>query len=174
MKFEFLLPANEANVVLRDSFYVKFNKHYTATVRHLQSLIDALNEHETDENFGVIVKEANKEELKESGKQNFFYYLIQIIGAYKQMAVFNNNKHTFIELDEDRHTISIKTSKGKLLTFAIMDYADCVDIALHNSDVVEPMNNGSKDIPQFEVIGFNCGATPIKKTAVTVLTVLTK
>lgn len=174
MKFDFTIPAHEANVVLRSSFYVKFNKHYTATVRNLQSLIDAINSLETDENFGVIVKEADKEELKEDGKGNFYYYLIQIIGAYKQMAVFNNNKHTFIELDDDRHTISVKTSKGKLLTFAIMDYADCVDVVLHNSDVVEPMSNGDKDVPQFEVIGFNCGATPVKKTKVTVLTVLTK
>lgn len=169
MKFEFLLPASEANTILRSSFYVKFNKHYTATVRNLKSLIDALNEHDTDENFGIITSEADKEELKESGKQNFYHYLIKIIGAYKQMAVFNNQKHTFIELSDDRHTISIKTSKGKLLTFSVMDYANCVDVALHNSDSVEPNGN----VPQFEVIGFNCGETPVKRTKVTVLTILT-
>jgi hypothetical protein len=32
----------------------------------------------------------------------------------------------------------------------------------------------NENIPQFEIIGFNCGATPVKRTAVTIATIMLK
>jgi hypothetical protein len=54
-----------------------------------------------------------------------------------------------------------------------MENANCIDIVSHDSPI-EPINNGSNDIPQFEIIGFNCGGTPVKRTPVTVATIMLK
>jgi hypothetical protein len=51
--------------------------------------------------------------------------------------------------------------------------ANCADIAFHDSEI-EPINNGNKDIPQFEIIGFNCGSTPVNRTPVTLATIMFK
>jgi hypothetical protein len=169
--FEFTLPEHEANKVLNDGFYVKINKGWTATVRCLADLIQVLSsgEHEIDpEVFGIITKESN-----DPNAGRFYSYLIEIIAKYKGFAAFNPCKHQFVETTNDMETVSIKTKSGKLITVCVMEGAGCVDISMHNSGE-EEVNNGNKDVPQFKVLGFHLGSTPVKSTLLTLMTILFK
>lgn len=173
------IPQNELDKTLESGFHVIINKHYTATVRNLASFVDYLqgNPNEPDEGFGEITKEATitlgtpimgiKGMTREVIEDNSFYhYMLKIIGYVNGYAVFNNNPHQFIELENEKETVSIRTKGGKLITIAVMEDASCADIQLHNSGL-EPVNNG-QPIPQFNIVGFNCGKTPVKETAVTI------
>ena len=169
------IPQNELEKTLVNSFYVTVNKNYTATVRNLASFIDYLQRHpnDPDETFGQIRKEAIDADGREEDS-NFYHNLLKIIGYVNGFAVFNRNPHQFVELTKAKETVSIKTKGGKLMTIAFMEgdgLANCADIQLHNSGM-EPESNGVKDVPQFEVIGFNCGGTPIQKTPVTINCIL--
>ena len=87
-------------------------------------------------------------------------------------ATFNKEfPHQFIQCEDSNETISIRTKNGKRITISVMEMANCVDIAYHDS-LIEPISNGSKDIPQFEMIGFNCGSTPIQRTPITIATIM--
>jgi hypothetical protein len=176
------IPQNELETTLKSGFYVKINKHYTATVRDLASFVDYLqgNPNEPDENFGIIVKEArvpiatpiagiNGLECEVIEDSKFYENLLNIIAYVKDFAVFNLNPHQFVELTNSKETVSIRTKGGKLVTIAFMEDADCADIQVHNSGL-EPVQNG-RPIPQFEIVGFNCGSTPVKKTLVTLNTI---
>ena len=151
-----------------DHFFKAYKVQLKKIHDDLKDLINALGsgEHEIDMSvFGTITSESS-----DPNAGNFYYYMLQIIGMYRGMAVFNNNKHTFVEVGEKDHTVSIKTEKGKMITVAIKEGAGCVDIALHNSGL-EPVENGGL-VPQFNIMGFNCGGTPVKKTPVTVATIM--
>jgi hypothetical protein len=50
-----------------------------------------------------------------------------------------------------------------------MENVSCVDIVYHDA----PMER-NENIPQFEIIGFNCRSTPVKRTPVTIATILLK
>ena len=166
-KFTYDLPEHEANKILNDGFYVKINKGWTATVRCLRDLINVLasGEHEIDPKlFGIITKEST-----DPNRGNFYYYMLQIIGAYKGFAMFNNCRHQFVET-KGKETVTIKTEKGHLITVCVMEEAQCVDIMYHNSGM-ERHDNGSKDgLKQFEIMGFRGGGTPVKSTPVTLMT----
>ena len=41
-----------------------------------------------------------------------------------------------------------------------------------DKDMPQSVNFWEKDIPQFEIIGFNCGSTPIKRTPITIATIM--
>lgn len=157
------IPQRDLDLILGDGFYVRINKHYTATVRSLKQFIELIEGgEEIGDNFGEITSES-----KETNN-NFYHYLIKIIGHVKGFPVFNSNKHTFIKCEGEKETISIITKSGKKLTVAIMDNgANCVDVALHNSGL-ESIDNGGTLVPQFEIIGLSCGQTPVKKTPITV------
>jgi hypothetical protein len=168
-KFDFKIPEKEANKILMDGFYVRINKGWTATVRSLKDLVNALasGEHEIDlEVFGDITKESNDENLG-----NFRAYLIEIIAHYKGFASFNSSyKHQFVELSEKNETISIKTANGELITIAVMEGAGCVDIKYHTSD----QEKNSNDNKMFKIIGFDGGQTPVPHTDVSLMTILLK
>ncbi|MDG1950108.1 MAG: hypothetical protein P8J32_04830 [bacterium] len=164
------IPQNELDKTLEGGFYVKINKHYTATIRNLASFVDYLqgNPNEPDENFGIITKES----IAENGQiedSNFYAYLLEIIGYVNGFATFNSCPHKFVELQAQKETISIRTKGGKLITVAVIEDAGCVDVQLHNSGL-EPVDNG-RPVPQFEIIGFNCGGTPVPTTPVTLATI---
>ncbi len=170
-EFTFKLPQRVKDIDMVSSFYVRMNKHYTATVRSLESFIWAVNNSGIDENFGEITKLADKEA---EGYREFHSYLIEIIAEVKGFASFNScYKHTFVECEDSNQTISIKTKSGKRITVSVMEGADCVDIAYHDSSL-EKENNGSKDIAKFEIIGFDLGKTPIPRTQVTLATIMLK
>jgi hypothetical protein len=168
--FTYNLPEHEANKILNDGFYVKINKGWTATIRCLADFIQVLESghHEVDPDlFGIITKES-----KDPNKGNFYHYLIDIICKYKGFAKFNNCKHTFVELEDQKQTITIKSKSGHLITVCVMENAGCVDILYHNSGM-DKHDNGSEDgINQMEVMGFLGGGTPIKRTNVSLMTIL--
>ena len=170
-EFTFKLPQRVKDIDMINSFYVRMNKHYVATVRSLESFIWAINNSGIDDTFGEITKLADKEE---EGYREFHSYLIEIIAEVKGFASFNScYKHTFVECEDSNQTISIKTKNGKRITVSVMEGADCVDIAYHDSSL-EKENNGSKDIAKFEIIGFDLGKTPIPRTQVTLATIMLK
>ena len=155
------IPQRDLDLILGDGFCVKINKHYTATVRSLKQFIELIEGgEEIGSNFGEITCESQET------NNNFYHYLIKIIGHVKGFAVFNSNPHQFIELTSPKETVSIRTKSGKLITLAVMEGANCVDVALHNSGL-EPIDNGGTPVPQFEIIGLDCGGTPVKKTPIT-------
>jgi len=167
--FTFELPQRVKDIDMISSFYVRMNKHYVATVRSLESFIWAINNCGIDESFGEITKLADKEA---EGYREFHSYLVEIIAEVKGFASFNSSyKHTFVECEDSNQTISIKTKEGKRITVSVMEGAGCVDIAYHDSPL-EKENNGSKDIPKFEIIGFNVGSTPVPRAEVTLATIL--
>jgi len=168
-QFEYEIPNNVKNINLSDGYYVKMNQHYTATVRDLTSFVWAINNCEIDENFGIVTNKSSDE-----NSDKFFPQMMQIIYAAKGFAIFNKEfPHQFVQCENANETISIRTKKGKRITISVIEMADCVDVALHDSPI-EPVNNGSRDVPQFEIIGFNCGGTPVKRTAVTLATIMLK
>jgi hypothetical protein len=168
-EFTFTLPQRVKDIDMVSSFYVRMNKHYTATVRSLESFIWAINNSGIDENFGEITKLADKEA---EGYREFHSYLIEIIAEVKGFASFNScYKHTFVECEDSNQTISIKTKEGKRITVSVMEGASCVDIAYHDSPL-EKENNGNKDVPKFEIIGFGLGSTPVPRAEVTLATIL--
>ena len=170
-EFTFKLPQRVKDIDMVSSFYVRMNKHYVATVRSLESFIWAINNSDIDDTFGEITKLADKEA---EGYREFHSYLIEIIAEVKGFASFNScYKHTFVECEDSNQTISIKTKSGKRITVSVMEGADCVDIAYHDSSL-EKENNGSKDIAKFEIIGFDLGKTPIPRTQVTLATIMLK
>jgi hypothetical protein len=170
-EFTFKLPQRVKDIDMVSSFYVRMNKHYVATVRSLESFIWAINNSGIDDTFGEITKLADKEA---EGYREFHSYLIEIIAEVKGFASFNScYKHTFVECEDSNQTISIKTKSGKRITVSVMEGADCVDIAYHDSSL-EKENNGSKDIAKFEIIGFDLGKTPIPRTQVTLATIMLK
>jgi hypothetical protein len=169
--FTFELPQRVKEMDMISSFYVRMNQHYVATVRSLEGFIWAINNCGIDENFGEITKLADKEA---EGYREFHSYLIEIIAEVKGFAVFNREfPHQFIQCENANETISIRTKKGKRITISVIEMADCADIAFHDS-TLEPISNGNKDIPQFEMIGFNCGSTPIQRTPITIATIMLK
>jgi hypothetical protein len=164
-QFEYEIPKNVKDIILSDGYYVKMNQHYTATVRDLSSFVWAINNCDTDENFGVVTNQSNDKD-----SELFFIQMMQIIFAFKGFATFNScYPHQFVQCKEVNETISIKTKGGKRITISVMENASCVDIAYHDA----PMER-NENIPQFEIIGFNCGATPVKRTAVTIATIMLK
>lgn len=168
-QFEYEIPRNVKDIILSDGYYVKMNQHYTATVRDLASFVWAINNCNPDENFGVVTNQSNDKNSKP-----FFIQMMQIIYAFKGFATFNSNfTHQFVQCENENETISIKTKGGKRITVSVIEGANCIDIVSHDSPI-EPINNGSKDIPQFEIIGFNCGGTPVKRTPVTLTTIMLK
>ena len=170
-EFTFALPQRVKDIDMVSSFYVRMNKHYTATVRSLESFIWAINNSGIDENFGEITKLADKEA---EGYREFHSYLIEIIEEVKGFAVFNRDfPHQFIQCENSNETISIRTKKGKRITISVIEMADCADIAFHDS-ALEKENNGSKDVAKFEIIGFDLGKTPIPRTQVTLATIMLK
>jgi hypothetical protein len=170
-EFTFALPQRVKDIDMVSSFYVRMNKHYTATVRSLESFIWAINNSGIDENFGEITKLADKEA---EGYREFHSYLIEIIAEVKGFAVFNRDfPHQFIQCENSNETISIRTKKGKRITISVIEMADCADIAFHDS-ALEKENNGSKDVAKFEIIGFDLGKTPIPRTQVTLATIMLK
>jgi hypothetical protein len=141
------------------------NQHYTATVRDLSSFVWAINNCDTDENFGVVTNQSNDKDSKP-----FFIQMMQIIYAFKGFATFNSSfQHQFVECENENETISIKTKSGKRITLSVMENANCVDIAYHDAPI-----EANEDIPQFEIIGFNGGKTPVKRTPVTLATIMLK
>jgi hypothetical protein len=168
-QFEYEIPSNVKDIILSDGYYVKMNNNYTATVRDLVSFIWAINNCDPDENFGIVTNKSN-----DKNSEKFFPQMMQIIYAFKGFAIFNREfAHQFVQCEEANETISIRTKGGKRITISVIEMANCADIAFHDSPI-EPMNNGSKDVPQFEIIGFNCGATPIPRTPVTIATIMFK
>jgi hypothetical protein len=168
-QFEYEIPNNVKDIILSDGYYVKMNQHYTATVRDLSSFVWAINNCNPDENFGVVTNQSNDKDSKP-----FFVQMMQIIHAFKGFSIFNREfPHQFIECENENETISIKTKGGKRITVSVIERANCVDIAYHDAPI-EPINNGNSNIPQFEIIGFNCGGTPVKRTAVTIATIMLK
>jgi hypothetical protein len=168
-EFTFALPQRVKDIDMISSFYVRMNQHYVATVRSLEGFIWAINNCGIDENFGEITKLADKEA---EGYRDFHSYLVEIIAEVKGFASFNSSyKHTFVECEDSNQTISIKTKEGKRITVSVMEGAGCVDIAYHDSPL-EKENNGNKDVPKFEIIGFDLGKTPIPRTQVTLATIL--
>ena len=168
-EFTFALPQKVKAIDMVSSFYVRMNKHYVATVRSLESFIWAINNCGIDETFGEITKLADKEA---EGYREFHSYLVEIIAEVKGFASFNScYKHTFVECKDANETISIKTKEGKRITLCVMEGAGCVDIAYHDSPL-EKENNGNKDVPKFEIIGFNVGSTPVPRAEVTLATIL--
>ncbi len=163
-QFEYEIPNNVKDIILSDGYYVRMNKHYTATVRDLASFIWAINNCDTDENFGVVTNQSN-----DANSKQFFIEMMKIIYTFKGFATFNNCEHQFVECENENETISIKTKSGKRITVSVMENANCVDIVYYDAPI-EP----NEDIPQFEIIGFNCGKTPVKRTTVTVATIMLK
>lgn len=141
----------------RNGYHVQVNLNYTATVRNLREFVEYINSPESDvdlEFFGNILS------YDSTVDDEFKYGLNTIIAEVKGFAVFNAQfKHTYIECKEEKETISIKTSNGKLLTFSVM-YNQCVDVKYHN---------GQDD---FKIIGFHGGQTPVPHTDVTLQTIL--
>lgn len=168
-KFEFTLPEKEANKVLKDGFYVKINKNWTATVRCLADLIQVLSsgDHDIDQEvFGIITNESS-----DPNRGNFKSYLIEIIAKYKGFASFNScYKHQFVELKEENETISIKTANGELITISVMEKSGCVDIKYHTSD----QDKNDNDNSMFTIIGFDGGKTPVPHTDLSLITILLK
>ena len=158
--FDFKIPRVEANRILNSGFHVKINKGWTATVRCLKDLVSALasGEHEIDlEVFGTITRASSDEE-----QGSFYGYLIEIIAAYKGFETFNSCKHTFVELTDERETISIKTASGKLITVCVMEgVAQCMDVKVYGKE-------------KFEIMGFDSGTTPVPSTPVTLMTAFLK
>jgi hypothetical protein len=72
-------------------------------------------------------------------------------------ASFNDVPHLCVQLPDGRHTISVRTSDGKRITFAFLatavagGAADCVDIVYHDSGSSRPGSNGAT-VPTFDVI----------------------
>ena len=104
MEFTYDLPEHVKEITLNDGFYITMNKNYTATVRNLESLIYAIGSCGIDETFGNIVKESNDKDLN-----NFYHYLMLIIEKVKGFKTFNSCKHTFVQCENKKQTISIKT-----------------------------------------------------------------
>jgi hypothetical protein len=156
-KIKTLIPSNLENYYANNGFYIQMNENYTATVRNLVDFKNYINRPDTDitpDVFGNILS------YDESVSDDFKYVLNTIIAEVKGFAVFNAQfKHTFIECEQDKETISIKTSNGKLITFSVM-YNQCIDVKYHN---------GHDD---FKIIGFHEGNTPVPHTKVTLQTIL--
>ena len=151
------------DVILSDGFYVVCDRNYTATVRNIRSFLSYLNNSSVDETFGEITQVSSDQE-----SHSFYAILLDIIGQYKGFSTFNTCKHTFVECTEDMQTVSIKTKGGKRISVAVLEKAGCVDIHYGDSSL-EKGENGSE---QFEIIGFNGGGTPVKKTPVTLTTIM--
>ncbi len=167
--FNYKVPKHLRKTYLQDPFYVVMNKHYIATVRNLESFIEAIKTCGIDDNFGEITKESSDKE----NMSHFYHYLMEIICEVKGFPSFNSCKHSFVQCDMKKQTISIKTKSGKMITVCVMEDANCIDI-----QYVDPegptVNNGSEEIPVFKMIGFNVGSTPVKATEVTLATILLK
>jgi hypothetical protein len=166
IRTELKVPQADMNVTLNGAFHVTINKNYTASVRSLRSFMEYIeqNPDQIDETFGNIVREPAREELNSN---NFYYYLVKIIGLVKGFATFNSNPHQFVQLSNAKETVSIRTKDGKLITVAVLEGAGCADISLHNSGL-EPMSNGSRPVPVFELTGLDCGGTPVPKAKMTI------
>jgi hypothetical protein len=72
-------------------------------------------------------------------------------------ASFNDVPHLCVQLPDGRHTISVRTSDGRRITFAFLPMAaaggaaDCVDIVYHDSGSSCASANGAT-VPTFDVI----------------------
>jgi hypothetical protein len=161
-RLEYILPHSIKQEILSDGFYVKMNRHYTATVRRLQDMIDYINEGDIDENFGEITSESS------TASPEYVGALYDIIAKVKGFASFNQNKHQFVELSNQKETVSIKLASGKQITVAVMENAGCVDICYHNGEKTVQGNS------KFKIMGFDEGGTPVKSTPVTLATILLK
>lgn len=75
--FSFEVSDNLKDVYLNGSFYVRFNRHYTATVRNLESLLYAINKLDPDMSvFGEIVKSCDEND-------EFTNELIRMINSFR-------------------------------------------------------------------------------------------
>lgn len=157
MKVTTKIPDNLEGYQAKHGFHIQMNSNYTATVRNLVEFKNYINRPDTDINLEVF---GNILSHDETVSDDFKYVLNTIIAEVKGFAVFNAQfKHTYIECKEEKETISIRTSNGKLITFSVM-YNQCVDVKYHN---------GKDD---FKIIGFHGGQTPVPHTDVTLQTVL--
>lgn len=145
-----------------NGFYVVINKYYTATVRNVRDFTAYLDgewgKNDIDlEVFGEV------RSVDYESRVDFRAKVYEIIAEIKGFATFSNrgNKHQFIECTDGVETISIRTKGGKKITVCVMeDYGKCVDIKYHN------------DEEKFTVIGFDGGKTPVKRTEITLMTML--
>lgn len=67
---------------------------------------------------------------------------------------FNSGTHICVDLPDGKHTISVRTSEGRLITFAFCPFGDntppqCVDIQHHTSG--KTASNGASDFPVQQV-----------------------
>jgi hypothetical protein len=86
---------------------------------------------------------------------------------------FNKDfKHQFVLCQDENETISIKTKSGKRITISVMEGAGCIDIKYFDSPLPK-IDNRASGLEQFTIMGFNEGKTPVKSTALTLLTILT-
>jgi hypothetical protein len=72
-------------------------------------------------------------------------------------ADYNNNDHLIVDVPDKNFTISARTSEGRKITFAFLQYKDdsppqCVDVMRHESPLKIKWNNGTLDTQA--VIGF--------------------
>ena len=157
MKTKTKIPESLKGYQAKNGFHVKMNRNYTATIRNLVEFKDYINKPDTDITIDVFGEITSRDE---SVPDDFKYVLNTIIGEVKGFAVFNAQfKHTYIDCKEDKETISIRTSNGKLITFSVM-FNQCVDVKYHN---------GKDD---FKIMGFHGGQTPVPHTDVTLQTIL--
>jgi hypothetical protein len=155
--FDYKLPEAVKSITLSDGYYVKINRYYTATVRNLNDFVQYLkNTGDVDmEVFGQIVRRAEKPSPLFTG------HLYGIIAQIKGYESFNGCEHQFVECQSKNETISIRTASGKNLTVCIMEDSGCIDVKYHDGD-------------RFNIIGFAEGSTPVKRSEVSLLAILTK
>jgi len=155
------IPREMLNKTINGAFFVKINKNYSATVKNLSSFIDYIQmySHDLDESFGEIEKDSKED-------YDFYNHLLEVICYVNGFAKFNTNPHQFVELKNEKETVSIRTKSGKLVTICFSELSRSADVVLHNSGM-QSIDNGSP-VPQFEVMGLKCGETPIKSTPVTI------
>ena len=75
-------------------------------------------------------------------------------------APFNDNAHLCVELDGESFTITCRTPRGKLVTFAFVksdtDDYECADVQYVNSPGPK-VKNGDRKLTSFHMIGFTVG-----------------
>ena len=143
-----------------DPFHVRMNSKYVATVHYLDALIDYIESNPDDAKtqvFGEIVKGSNTATDKQ------YNLLTMIIAKAKGMALYNQVRHTCVELSHPSETVTILTRSGKQVT--LCDNHGVIEVVYHNSG--SSVSNGDQEIPSFDVIGPLLGADAFKRTKVT-------
>jgi len=75
-------------------------------------------------------------------------------------AEFNNCPHLCVDAPDSTFTITVKTSKGKRVTFSFLPYKtdgapQCVDICFHDNHTTSLRNE--REVPTFDLIAFGNG-----------------